>query len=63
MEEKDEMIALSDSFEINDRRIMLLFAQYNSSDELLSALHGKSFTGDLKRKFMNLDSMKIGIWI
>ena len=42
---------------------MLLFAQYNSSDELLSALHGRSFTGDLKRKFMNLDSMKSGTWI
>ena len=61
MDEKDEMIALPDSFEINDRKMMLRFAQYNSSDELLSTLNGKSFTGDLKTKSMNLDSMKSGI--
>ena len=54
MEEKDEMIALPDSFEINDRKMMLRFAQYNSSDELLSTLHGKGLYRRFKEKVSEL---------
>ena len=54
MDEKDEMIALPDSFEINDKKMMLRFAQYNSSDELLSTLHGRGLYRRFKDKVYEL---------
>jgi len=54
MDEKDEMIALPDSFEINDKKMMLRFAQCSSSDELLSTLHGRSLYRRFKDKVYEL---------